>query len=394
MAELRRVALLARPGEACERLRAALREAGADIVLEADPSTLAADALRAAAPQAVLVALDPAVEDALDRFDAVLGDPAIAVIFDEADLAAKREGWDAARWVRHLAAKLNQHQDVLPPGRDPDDQVQLRPGRPMTPEQQHAGAVLAPFAEEAEAIAGSVPREPQPGVVEYGGLSLTDDIDEMTPTADADAGANARFKHDIADLEQRIASMELVDAPDVAAPRGPDQPRGAVLILAGIGGPDAVRQLLGGLPEGFSRPLLISQRLDGGRHDRLVQQMARATSLPVHLAKAGALAKAGEVYIVPPELGVVEADDGLRFASDAPLLASMPAADSAVLLLSGSDPADVDTTLGHASRGAFIAGQSPEGCYDAAAPGALIARGGTAASPADMVKQLMQRWPD
>lgn len=123
MADPRRVALLARPGEACERLRAALREAGGDIVLEADPSTLTADALRASAPQAVLVALDPTVEDTLDRFESIFGDPAIAVIFDEAELAARREGWDAARWVRHLAAKLHQHHDVLPPGRDPDDDM-------------------------------------------------------------------------------------------------------------------------------------------------------------------------------------------------------------------------------------------------------------------------------
>jgi chemosensory pili system protein ChpB (putative protein-glutamate methylesterase) len=46
-----------------------------------------------------------------------------------------------------------------------------------------------------------------------------------------------------------------------------------------------------------------------------------------------------------------------------------------------------------AAHGALIAGQSPEGCYDAAAPNALIARGGNAGTPADMVKQLLQRWP-
>ena len=88
-----------------------------------------------------------------------------------------------------------------------------------------------------------------------------------------------------------------------------------------------------------------------------------------------------------------DADAGLRFEAGVPLLASLPASDSAVLLLSGSDPADVDTALGLAARGALIAGQSPEGCYDAAAPNALIARGGTAGSPTDMVKQLLQRWP-
>ena len=125
MGESRRVALLARPGEACERLRAALREAGGEIVIEADPATLDPQSLRVAAVETVLVALDPAVEDALEKFDEVLGDRAIEVIFDEADLAARREGWDAARWVRHLAAKLHRHDDVLPPGREPEDDEEI-----------------------------------------------------------------------------------------------------------------------------------------------------------------------------------------------------------------------------------------------------------------------------
>ena len=111
-----RVALLARPGNACDRLQTALRDAGADVVLVADPTLTDADNVRAAGVQAILVALEPSVEDALERFDGVLDDPAITVIFDEADLAAQREGWDAARWVRHLAAKLKGADDVLPPG--------------------------------------------------------------------------------------------------------------------------------------------------------------------------------------------------------------------------------------------------------------------------------------
>ena len=90
---------------------------------------------------------------------------------------------------------------------------------------------------------------------------------------------------------------------------------------------------------------------------------------------------------------MAETANGLKFTAGAGLLAALPPSDSAVLLLSGSDPADVDTALGLAARGALIAGQSPEGCYDAAAADALIARGGSAGSPTDMVKQLLQRWP-
>ena len=110
-----RVALLAREGQARERLEQALLEAGAKLVATADPTSGSADEVAAAAPQAVLVALEPAIEDALDGWNGLLSDPGITVIYDEAELAANREGWDAARWIRHLRAKLNRHDDVLPP---------------------------------------------------------------------------------------------------------------------------------------------------------------------------------------------------------------------------------------------------------------------------------------
>ncbi|HLS56027.1 MAG TPA: hypothetical protein VK052_08110, partial [Zeimonas sp.] len=120
--------LLARAGDARDRLGEALAQAGADVALVADP--VSGDPAEAAAsqPQAVLVALEPAVEEALARYEALLSDPAIAVIFEEAELAAQRTGWDAARWVRHLAAKLHHHDDVLPPGADDEGDLQPSPG--------------------------------------------------------------------------------------------------------------------------------------------------------------------------------------------------------------------------------------------------------------------------
>ncbi len=543
-----RVALLARPGEACERLRAALREAGGDVVIEADPSVIDPEALRIAAVETVLVALDPAVEDALEKFDDVLADRAIEVIFDEADLAARREGWDAARWVRHLSAKLHRHDDVLPPGREPDAHALPRPGRPEKPEERHADADIATFVAEADDIVAQVPREaaigaplveaveyempaidavvampeveaifempvaaetqedtfsfelpdfeaaqlevaataiaqaPAEVASEYGALSFTDDINDLdfagdTPTFEAatpsfretaqdfdsllrdlgnapsedfsavempaelppardfapkealpsmgfdiapidapptpkqaeraapsfrnlsledlsdapatqridDAPVAAQFKQNLDALEQKISSLAL------AGVSNDDHP-GAVLILAGIGGPDAVRQILTALPIGFPRPVLISQRLDGGRYDRLVQQMARASILPVHLAEASTKIFPGNVYIVPPELGL-DGSHGLNFAPGFSLLDALPAEDSAVLMLSGADPTLVDAAIAHAARGALVAGQSPDGCYDAAAPMALSARGATAAAPQELVQSLLQRWP-
>jgi len=154
-----------------------------------------------------------------------------------------------------------------------------------------------------------------------------------------------------------------------------------------------VRQLLGALPEGFPRAVLVQQRLDGGHYDKLVAQMQRATTLPVKLAASGDALQGATVYILPPTLGVQANDRALAF-NDSPteLLESLPANDSAVLMLSGSDPAQVDAVMKLAGAGALIAGQALDGCYDVAAPAAHAARGGQAGKPQDLARRLAERW--
>lgn len=492
-----RVALLARPGDARERLASALREAGADLVVVADPVSTDVGEVAAASPQAILVALEPAIEDALDAYESLLGDPRIAVIFDEAELAAQRAGWDAARWVRHLAAKLNRHDDVLPPGREQDGEWQPLPG-PLSPGYREVSALdLASIAGEMQTAAEDVPRDggldavesadstPKPvgsmdaaasaivaevvasaadggasaasaedvalgGItlqdvtldgLDVEGLSLEDisfeagdDVDDDARDAPADAGeataateaspgagddafaadaslddlesmladgatapdsasTDRRFSQDLADLEVRIAGLELVDADSYG--HGPE--RGAVLIEGGLGGPDAVRQLLAAIPSGFPRPLLVRLRLDGGRYDRLVRQMERAAQLPAVLAEDGAAAEPGHVYFLPPDITVVRDRAQLRFAraegAGAELPEALPPGDTAVLFLSGSDPALVDAAMGRAWGGALVAGQSPEGCYDGAAADVVIARGGESGMPRQLAARLAERWP-
>jgi chemosensory pili system protein ChpB (putative protein-glutamate methylesterase) len=478
-----RVALLARPGVACERLQAALQEAGADIVLVADPSQSDVAGVRAAGAEAILIALEPLVDDALDRYDALLADPAITVIFDEAVLAAEREGWDAARWTRHLAAKLNRHEQVLPPGADSDQDANapvasIEPHVPLDLEidipmpgdgdvaaSQDEVAVdgdahglelpvdlggggdgdLAAFLDaitigapatstaSAEAsladidldsvdIAQAAPAANaadetflsfDPTLAEYDmvadvGATTSTPMEFETPSLDdephapmldeadaaSDKGDNStvkeRFRLDLDALELRIADMQLED---VRPPRAASND-GAVLVMAGIGGPDAVRQLLAGLPVTFPRAVLIQQRLEGARHDNLVRQMQRATAMPVRLAQPGAILERGHVYVLPTGMGVVAQPDGLHFDGDGEeLIARLPSADSAVILLSGAELSHVDAALSLGLRGSLVAGQSPDGCFDAAASEALVARGGTSATPADIAKQLATRWP-
>ena len=489
-AEALRVALLARPGLACDRLRGVLAEAGAEAVLEADPTTLELPALVGAAPEVVLVALDPAVEDVLERFDEVLFDPSIDVIYEEAVLTASREGWDVARWQRHLVAKLNRHGDVLPPGREPDDVstpivADALEGSGHAGDEPAAvdglgtvGELAAPDeftlseefglpvpADEVEGVHHN-PFDPVMAEFDYAdldsgeahggtGIDFSPDFDDAVvesretafaepgfvepefaarepvdpaladpeiadpelahpepapvpeePAArtgfgeltldDGSGGAVAenreidhRFRHDLDDLEQRISGLQLVD--DTPA-RGPEQARGAVLVLAGIGGPDAVRQLLGALPPEFPRPVLVQQRLDGARYDKLVAQMQRATSAPVQLAEPGQPAQPGSVYILPAGVGIDIEDAGIRFNGDGDLLEALPSADSAVLLLSGSDPGQVDAVMKHSWAGALVAGQAADGCYDAAASNALASRGGDTAPAAELAQRLAERW--
>lgn len=161
-ASMPRVVLLARAGKAADNIAEALRQAGAQLALVADPSQTDEATLRAHDPQVVLIALEPSIESALEKFDALLMDPALTVIYDEADLAAHRAGWDAARWVRHLSAKLRHDSNVLPPGTESDQDWQPSPGWAPKPAKAYADMDLAVFTREAVASADSVPSDGMP----------------------------------------------------------------------------------------------------------------------------------------------------------------------------------------------------------------------------------------
>jgi chemosensory pili system protein ChpB (putative protein-glutamate methylesterase) len=520
----KRVALLSRPGAAGDRLAEVLGDAGVELVLRADPTQVDVATVLAAQADTLLVALDAPTEDALDRLDAALHAPSVDVIYEEASLVVAREGWDAARWRRHLSAKLQGHGNVLPPthggvahvpvassaevaatGAAPtpaltpaplmqtpaaiqtripvqaptpvsvpepetpfttfsisqtfdvvaEPVLEAAPVEPVAPPA--AEPVHTPFASSmawtldpgptdvsvaahAEPAPPSAPSAPSAAPVGLEAYHLTLSLDDATsepvagPTAAADSGVAAldfsafdpvaaeafdtsptpalaerwaeqafvtepestatsaedRFSNDLASLELRIASMSLADETPV---RGPEKVRGAVLVMAGIGGPDAVRQLLGSLPADFVRPVLVQQRLDGARYDRLVAQMQRATTLQVKLAEAGQRVEQRTVYIVPEAVGVAASGDGLVFEEGGTdVLAALPAADSAVLMLSGSDPARVDAALSFGWNGGLVVAQNSDGCYDAAAVTELAARGGAVAKPAEMGGRLVAHW--
>ncbi|VXB94559.1 Protein-glutamate methylesterase [Luteimonas sp. 9C] len=494
MTDAVRTVVLARAGAACDRVIEGLAEAGAELVATLDPSQHAADAVEALSPSALVVVLEPADEDALEAFEPAFSVPGRTVIFEEAALVLERSGWDAARWVRHLAAKLRGGGDVLPPSAATDTPVEdTALALELDAHRDVPSFVVDPAPEAAESAASSALVSPSDDAVhlafdpvaaefdappsvqtpavefsfdfelaEYDETSYTppavppgevrdlnenlaawsDDFttsieppaaapsateagDEASvgqasePTVDpvsepltlldddalpsfrtaAAAGDDApvaatpakTLQRDLSELESRISGLSLTDTDSY----GHGAIKGVVLIEGGLGGPDAVRQLLGALPEGFPRPVLVRLQLDGGRYDRLVRQMERATAMPVQLAEAGMTVSPGEVYFLPPDLLPTAVKGELQFAETADvagLADAVPADDSALLFLSGADAALVDVAMGPAWQGALVGGQSEEGCYDPGAARAVAQRGGPSGSPTDIADWLIARW--
>lgn len=388
------VALLGRPGQARERLREALTLAGAQVVLEDEPAAVDVQMLRDAEPVAVLVALEPAIEDALEALEPAFNMPGVTVIFDEAELTVRREGWEAQRWVRHLAAKLHGHADVLPPGTESEPSLQPEPGLAFVSNRQDSDLQLDQHLEAAAHAFERVPgdamfshvAEAAPAVsastLALGDSSTWGLVDEVAvvvrPRSEPDMAALSTGSLSLVDLDQATAS------------------KGAVLVMAGIGGPDAIRRLLAALPPAFPRPLLVRMALDGGQYGNLVRQMGRVSALPVELGEIGQPIEAGKVYVLSDEVGVQQQAGALAFAAQtdpAALVAALPPADSAVLMLSGANEALVEATLALAGQGGWVAGQSADGCYDPAAAARLAQQGMLSGDPAQLAQALAQRWP-
>ena len=190
------------------------------------------------------------------------------------------------------------------------------------------------------------------------------------------------------------------DAPAPAAaaraPAGkPAAGAGVVLILAGLGGPDAVRQLLSTLPDRLAVPVLLYQHLEVGKHERLVEQLAKISKLPVVLARDGDVPEAGKVALLPGGMTALANGGGLKFApgSLSQLISALPPAESMVIVLSGADAQLVPMILSVKDGGGIVLAQDPEVCFDAAAADAMRKEGAAVYPALGLAKQVATRWP-
>jgi two-component system chemotaxis response regulator CheB len=173
---------------------------------------------------------------------------------------------------------------------------------------------------------------------------------------------------------------------------GDTAPEGAyaiVVIAASAGGITAIGRVLGGLPFGFPVPVAVVQHLDPRHRTVIADVLGRRTKLPVKLAVHGTHARAGTIYIAPPNCHLLVAAGGiLRLSSSERVHFVRPSADllfesvadsygpraiACVLTGTGSDGATGASAI--KSRGGTVIAEDPTLAQFRGMPDAVVATG-------------------
>jgi two-component system chemotaxis response regulator CheB/chemosensory pili system protein ChpB (putative protein-glutamate methylesterase) len=134
------VALLYQAGQLGSHLKNALGELGAAVVYEAPPASVDRDALENSGARVVIVNLDADSDNYIDALYDVLDAGDYEVVFNDAQVSSNLQGWDQARWVRHLGAKILRKPENIEPPRPP--------GAQAVPTPVQTSASFVPIAEK------------------------------------------------------------------------------------------------------------------------------------------------------------------------------------------------------------------------------------------------------
>lgn len=214
------VALLGRSDNARDSLRRSLEELGAEVVFEGDPAGIEPAQVLQQSPRVVVVNLASGVEDDIDHLQSVFDDPAVNVVFNEADVSSQLAGWDLARWARHLASKITGNavtNPPPPPGAElmPSNSYMPVPGAPRTPAQMAPERAIEEFMIEAEDLADEVPTDHLP-MAQSGAKEVVEEID-------------ASIDFDLGQVEGAMVGDESRPALEQTAVPEPDAPSIVVL---------------------------------------------------------------------------------------------------------------------------------------------------------------------
>jgi len=211
------VALLFDDTELGGQLREALRERGAKIVHEGALSTLSKPMLDATGAEVLVVNLDEDADDDIDRLYDVIDGDRPRVVFNDAAASRSLDGWDRARWARHLAVKVMAQGDLDPP----------RPeGAPVVPEaavaaveSPHIPPVAAPEEAVAELAAPEAAQSPIVGATAVESESLAAELEALLaadePAADAHPAVASETHAEHHEADDFAALMDMpIEAED------------------------------------------------------------------------------------------------------------------------------------------------------------------------------------
>ncbi|HEU4662819.1 MAG TPA: chemotaxis protein CheB, partial [Dokdonella sp.] len=221
------VALLYESSARTDHLRETLTALGAPIVYEAAAAALDRDALARSQATVVIVNLEDEDGADLDDVYALLDDARYTVVFNDSGVSSELSGWDQARWMRHLAAKVLGEGDLDPPRPEGAEPVPLR-ARSEAPAPTHGEPAAMPSAAPATvevqapaepAAAEAPPAAPAPSFdpTEFIDLLRADDVptpaivEKTLPSIDFDAPAEENIE--LSGIDDLLADFD-VHAPE------------------------------------------------------------------------------------------------------------------------------------------------------------------------------------
>lgn len=211
------VALLYQAGQLGSHLKNALGELGAAVVYEAPPASVDREALENSGARVVIVNLDADSDNYIDALYDVLDAGDYEVVFNDAQVSSNLQGWDQARWVRHLGSKILRKPEIVEPPRPPGAQAVPTPvqksasGVPVAekPGPAPAAAVAPPVA-----VADAVPASERPTVkMPLPPELLAESVPKAAPPQQAAAGVDAA---ELAEFAKLLDTPAAAAAPEPA----------------------------------------------------------------------------------------------------------------------------------------------------------------------------------
>ncbi len=187
-----------------QHLRSALTEYGARLVYETPTAGFTRGALDASGAEVVVVNLDPGVDEELEAIDDLLVDDSRRVIFNDGEVSSRLEGWDQARWARHLAAKIMGIERLDPPRPEGAEAIPERTPRKAAPTAPPRVSVAAEPTPRVAAPAPAVAPAPVPAAAVAKPVAAPAPVADLPPPAGDDLGFDFGVSAD--EIERAMAA--------------------------------------------------------------------------------------------------------------------------------------------------------------------------------------------